>query len=112
MAGCLEGMKRMYLAHYGDIEGPMTNLKSGSLAISIVNDQVVAWVVNAPDVILSKENVALVEMTASGVTVSDLSSGGGKTFTVNIYTIVMKNGQVGKLRLKINTADKVLALLV
>ncbi len=112
MAGCIQGIKRMNFAHYGDIEGPMTNLKSGSLAITIENEQVIAWIVNAPDVILSKENVASVVLTTSGITVTNLSSGGGKPFTVNVYKIEMKNGQVGVLRLKVNTADRVLNLLV
>lgn len=111
MAGCIQGIKRCNLAHYGDLAGPMTNLKSGSLAITIEDNKVIAWIVNAEDIVLSSENVRSVELTVSSVPVSDLSSGGGKTYTVNIYRIEMTDGQVGTLRLKVATANRVLELL-
>ena len=111
MAGCMEGFKRANLALHGDLEGPMTKLKSGRLSVSIIDGQVVAWVVGAEDVILSKDNVKAVTLSQSGVSVVDLTSGGGKTNIVNVYTIEMTNGDMGILRLKVESATKVLMLL-
>ena len=111
MAGCLQGLKRANSAKYGDLEGPMTMLKSGKLSITIEDGKVIAWIVNADDIILSKENVESVELSVPNVTITDLGSGGGKTYIVNIYRIVMKNGEEGILRLVTSNATKVLMLI-
>ena len=57
MAGFFKGLLRANSANYGDLEGPMTNLKSGRLAIAIEKGKCIAWIVGQDDVELSKENV-------------------------------------------------------
>ncbi len=111
MGGCLQSLKRANMANYGDLEGAMTKLKSGKLTIAIEDGKVIAWIMNAGDIVLWKENVASVELSVPGVTITDLGSGGGKTYIVNIYRIVMKNGEEGTLRLIASTANKVLTLI-
>ena len=111
MAGFFKGMLRANAANYGDLEGPMTGLKSGKLTITIEKGKCIAWIVGQPDIELSKANVAKVEMISGGQIIRDLASGGGKTYNVNVYRIEMKNGQVGTLRLLSGSEYKVLMLI-
>lgn len=111
MAGFFKGLLRANSANYGDLEGPMTNLKSGRLAIAIEKGKCIAWIVGQDDVELSKENVKSVEMISSHQIIRDLSSGGGKPYDVNVYKIEMTNGQVGTLRLLSASEYKVLNLI-
>lgn len=111
MANFFKGILRANTGNYGDIEGPMTNLKSGKLAITLEKGKCIAWIVGQDDVELSKENVKKVELVTSNVEIYDLSSGGGKRYVVNIYSIEMADGSVGTLRLVAATQHKVLALI-
>ena len=111
MAGFFKGMLRANAANYGDLEGPMTNLKKGKLTLTIEKGKCIAWIVGQDDIELSKDNVKAVELISSNVPIRDLASGGGKPCQVNVYKIEMKNGQVGTLRLVSATEYKVLQLI-
>lgn len=107
----LKGILRANSGNYGDLEGPMTNLKSGKLTLAIEKGKCIAWIVNEEDVELSKDNVASVEPISTGIAIKDLTSGGGKDAIVNVYRITLKNGQVGTLRLVANSEYKVLQII-
>lgn len=110
--GFFKGMKRCNMANYGDLEGgDITNLKRGRLSITLEGGKVIAWIVRAEDIELNKDNVQSLELISSRIRITDLSSGGGKPYEVNIYRITMKNGAVGTLRLLTGTEHKILMLL-
>ena len=111
MAGFFKGLLRANSTLYGDLEGPMTNLKSGRLSISIEKGKCIAWIVGQDDIELSTENVKNVEKLSDNIVISNLASGGGKQYEVNVYKIEMKNGQVGTLRLVSRLEYKVLQLI-
>lgn len=111
MAGFFKCLIRANKANYGDLEGPMTNLKKGKLTISIEKGKCIAWISGKDDIELSTENVKSVSLISSNVPIRDLTSGGGKPCQVNVYKIEMKNGQVGTLRLVTSTEYKVLQLI-
>ena len=52
-----------------------------------------------------------IDLVDSDLTISDLSSGGGKVYRVNSYKIVMKDGKQGVLRILTGSAVRVLSLL-
>lgn len=95
----------------GDLEGPMTKLNKGRLSVSLEKGKVIAWAVGQDDIELSKENVQSVDVIDNNVPIKDLSSGGGKPYSVNVYKIVMKDGKEGILRLLTGVAYKVLAVI-
>lgn len=111
MAGFFKGMLRANAANYGDLEGPMTKLKSGKLTLTIEKGAVIAWIVGQDDIELNKTNVKAVDLISSNIMVRDLGSGGGKPWTVNVYRITMADDSVGTLRLVANTEYKVLQLI-
>ncbi len=111
MANFFKGLLRANTANYGDLEGPMTNLKKGRLTLTIEKGKLIAWIVGQDDVELSKDNVKGVELISSHQIIRDLASGGGKTYDVNVYRIEMKNGQVGTLRLLSASEYKVLQFI-
>ena len=105
MAKCSfwRGLVRVNTSNLGDLEGPMTGLKSGRYSICMEKGKVIAYIVRGEDLELSKENVKSLETVSTNV------SDNGKVF--NIYRIEMTNGQVGTLRLVTNTAHKVLMII-
>ena len=99
--GFLKGMIRINTINHGDIEGSVTQLLKGKKSISVLKDgSVVAWLVNAVDIVLSKENVQSVELVKKDV------HDNGKIY--DVYTVSMKNGESGTMRLVKDTAEKVL----
>lgn len=110
--GFFKGIIRCNGANYGDLEGgEITKLKRGRLGIAIEKEKVLAWIVRAEDIELSKSNVQSLELISSNVRITDLSGGGGKPYEVNIYRITMKDGAVGTLRLLVGTEHKVLMII-
>lgn len=112
MAGFFKGLLRANNGSLcGDLEGPMTKLNKGKLPISIEKGKVIGWAVGQDDIELSKANVQSVDVIDNNVPIKDLSSGGGKLYSVNVYKIVMKDGKEGILRLLTGSAYKVLAII-
>ena len=111
MAGFFKCLIRANTSRCGDLEGEMTGLIKGRLSVSIEKGKVIAWAVGSDDIELSKENVMSIDLVDSDLTISDLSSGGGKVYRVNAYKIVMKDGKQGVLRILTGSAVRVLSLL-
>ncbi len=113
MANFFKGMLRANSSNYGDIEGPMTGIKKGKMQmpICIEKGKCLAWAVGADDVELSKDTVKSLEVIAKGQVANDITGGQGKTFSINVYKIVMTDGSVGTLRLISGTEYKVLQLI-
>ena len=111
MANFFVGLWRASFNNYGDIEGPMTKLKRGRMTLGILNGHVTAWIVGRDDIEFKKEDVASVTLTDANLMVKDLGSNGGKPVVINVYRIELKNGEVGILRLKRSSAQRILNLL-
>lgn len=113
MANFFKGMLRANSTNYGDLEGPMTGIKKGKMQmpICIEKGKCIAWSVGADDVELSKSTVKGIELIASNQVANDITGGQGQRFSINVYKIEMKNGQVGTLRLISGTEYKVLQLI-
>lgn len=109
VTGFFKGMKRGNLTHYGDLEGPITKLKSGKMVIGIENGKCIAWTAGCDDVELSRDTVESLALCGSRC-VSDFG-GGNIVKDVNIYDLTMKSGQTGTLRLDLAIESDVLHLL-
>ena len=109
MAGCMQGFKRANGGLFGDIVGDIVPEKKRS--VSVENNQVILWIVNAEDIILKKEDIKTIDPLQSHVEESHIASGGGKTYIVDTYKVTLKDGKSGELRLMSNKASKVLELL-
>lgn len=115
MANFFKGLLRANTTIYGDLEGAVTKLKNGRLAIAIEKDKskeekCIAWIVGQKDIELSKGNVKKVEFVDHAV-VNDISSNAGKSADVSIYRIEMTDGTTGTLRLKTSSEEQVLRLI-
>ncbi len=110
MAGFFKGLLRANSTIYGDLEGPMTGLKSGRLSLTVEGGKCIAWIVGAKDLELSKENVKTLEFVGYAH-VSNVCSGGGTDCDVSVYRIEMQDERVGTLRLVTATEKEVLALI-
>lgn len=110
MAGFFKGLLRANSTIYGDLEGPMTGLKSGRLSLTVEGGKCIAWIVGAKDLELSKENVKTLEFVDHAL-IDDLCSGGGKKHCVSVYQIRMKDDSIGTLRLVTTGEKEVLDLL-
>lgn len=113
MANFFKGILRANKTNYGDLEGPMTGIKRGKMQmpICIEKGKCLAWAVGSDDVELSKDTVKGVELIAGNQVANDITGGQGKRYSINVYKIEMKNGQVGTLRLISGTEYKVLQLI-
>lgn len=107
MANFFKGMLRTNTAPYcGDLEGPMTGLKNGQMAVTIEKGKCIAWIVGRDDVELSKETVKSITFVES----KPVQFTGSADCTVrqaSIYKIEMANGQIGTLRLDTKQEAKV-----
>lgn len=107
--GIFNGMSRSKSGIYGDLEGPMTNLESGKMVISIEDEKLIAWTVGRKDVELSTDTVEDILLFGREC-VTDGACNGTKKI-MSFYFIEMKNGQMGTLRLFKDTEDKALQIL-
>lgn len=89
--GFFKGLLRANTQVLGDIEGPVTSGKSGKMPLSIIDGKLVMWAVGSADKVLSKENVKEISFTKAE-TVNNLASGGGKSVTVNVYSLKTAEG--------------------
>lgn len=105
-------MFRANAANYGDLQGPLPNygLKSGSVPVTKSGDKLVGYAIGLKDIEMSKETVNSVEQLSSEQ-VNNVSGFKGKSVNVTIYKVEFKNGDVGKLRLVSDVADKLIGLI-
>ena len=96
--GFFKGMLRANSKRHGDLQGSMLPMK-GKAPVSIVDGLPTAWAVGMEDFTFSKENVASCEKITDDVVVTDIANSGGQPVKVNVYSITMKNGKSGTLRL-------------
>lgn len=109
--GFFAGMVRANGGLLGDVDAYVLGLKGGRAPLNFVNNELVAWAVKSEDFVLSKNNVKEVRLIQSDVKISDLSSGGGKLYVVNVYEVKLDDDHVVKMRLLTASADKALAKL-
>lgn len=107
MANFFKGLLRANMTLYGDVDG----VADTRLSLSVEKGKCIAWAVGTDDVELSRDNVASVSLLSSNQIATDLASGGGKKYMVNVYNIEMKNGKKGIMRLLVATEYKVLSLI-
>lgn len=108
--GFLSGLKKqMTRPCLGDISG-LKCLTNSKMTISVINGQVVAWIIGRDDVIIKKEDVKSLNSLNSTV-VTDLCNGGRAPTQVSVFKITMKNGDSGMLRLNQKLQHKVLMIL-
>lgn len=55
--GFFKGLLRANAKVLGDIEGPMTNVKSGKMPLSVIEGKLTMWAVGVEDAILNKADV-------------------------------------------------------
>ncbi len=106
-----KGMLRANKKMYGDLEGSVTKLKRGRLAVSIEKGVCIAWAVGSEDIELSRSTIKDVELISKDQIATDLPSGGGQRYQINVYRLTFKNGATGILRLTSGDEYKVLQLI-
>ena len=107
--GFFKGLKTANAKVLGDIEGPMTNVKSGKMPLSVIEGKLTMWAVGVEDAILNKADVQELAYLSTQ-NVKDLASGGGKVYTVNTYRIVTAKGS-GVLRAVAGTETELMSFL-
>lgn len=107
--GFFKGLLRANAQVLGDIEGPVTSAKSGKMPLSLIDGKLVIWAVGSADKVLLKENVKEISFTKAE-TVNNLASGGGKSFTVNVYSLKTVEG-INTLRTVAKFDEKVMEYL-
>lgn len=110
-SGFFKQWKRSKGAIYGDIEGPMTKLKRGRMSIAYEDGKLIAFLLGAGEFELSEENVERLELIEENVPCENITNMYGVKKEIDRYKIVMKDGQVGTLRLDHRIADAVVGLL-
>ena len=92
LAGCLEGMKRANSRNLaGWVEGPVTKLKGGKRQVLLEDGKLICFVVGAEDVIITKNDVDVVECVAQNLKVQK----GNGISVCNSYAVTLKNGEYG-----------------
>lgn len=97
---------KLFRKQYGRAQG--FNFK-GVMTLTVENNQVVLYSIGAEDIILTKENVASIELVASSVPVSNFIQSG--VSVVNEYMVKMKDGSVGSLSILAGEAYRLLSVL-
>ena len=108
--GCLQGTIRQNMYFNGRIEGTITKLKKGKKVISYIKDEVIMWIVNEEDEVLTKENVESIKYIEEKheVTVikqdgrTQYDAEGNEKTQIKVYTyfeIVLKDGRSGVMEL-------------
>ncbi len=105
--GCLDGIKRENGSSKpcAYIEGSVTKLKSGMREVSIINDEVVLWIMNDVDITITAEDIASVKVSAFNGHIRNGSTKSGEaTITTSqcgvFYNIQFTNGESGILKVK------------
>lgn len=110
-SGFFKQWKRSKGAIYGDIEGPVTKLKRGRMSIAYEDGKFIAFLLGAGEFELSEKNVERLELIEENVSCENIANMFGVKKEIDRYKIVMKDGQVGTLRLVHEIADAVVGLL-
>lgn len=95
-------------AQYGQIHGTTAPIK-GTLSVTVEKNNVVCYALGAKDVVLSKDNIKSVELTASNVKRSGIGRQG--IAAVNVYTIIMNDGAAYSLDVYVGDVYRILPLI-
>ncbi len=107
--GFLKGLLRANGQVLGDIEGPVTPVKSGKMPLSIVDGKLTMWAVREFDKTISKGDVLELKFEKTE-TASNLASNGGKPAVLNVYSLKTAGG-TNILRVVAKYDDKVMSFL-
>lgn len=107
--GFIKGLLRANGQVVGDIEGPITPVKSGKMPLSIIDGNLTMWAVREFDKSISKTDVVEIKFEKTE-TASNLASNGGKPAVLNVYSLKTTNG-TNCLRVVAKYDDKVMSYL-